>query len=138
MTSLGLKKREAGPSQKDDMHECELAWRLTALAEGELSGMKRNQVYVALGAGDVISAVALLVQVIANSQLAVSAELLADLYRWIDAYQRHPIEPAIRRMIGQTATMPDRPTSPTPAGSGSLTTVRPYRRNASPTSNRQQ
>jgi hypothetical protein len=87
------------------VHELQIAWLLAELASHDLDDVEQNHVYIALGAGDVITAIALLLQAIVNAQRVLGADLIAALRRWLKAYQGHPFEPPIRQLVGTAETI---------------------------------
>jgi hypothetical protein len=53
------------------VRELEIAWLLAELADHDLDDVEQNHVYIALGIGDVITAIALLLQAIVNAERVI-------------------------------------------------------------------
>jgi hypothetical protein len=109
------------------MVETELAWDLAEAAKGCLDRDQRNQVYIAIGVGDVFSAAKFLLRRIVRSQVSIPIETVLKLNSWVASYRDHPDEARLRDLIGQV-TIDDSVELPRlPAPTRDLSTVVSYR-----------
>jgi hypothetical protein len=104
-----------------------LAWELADAAKPCLDRKQRNQVYIAIGVGDVHSAVKFLLQTVVQSQVSVGSETLRNLNLWVASYRDHPDEARLLDLIGRvTVDQIDESPRP-PATPPALSTVMNYR-----------
>ena len=114
-------------SRRSAMVDTELAWELADAAKPCLDRKQRNQVYIAIGVGDVFSAAKFLLQTVVESQVSVGSETLWKLKLWVASYRDHPDEARLRDLIGRV-TIDHKVESPRPpAPPTALSTVMNYR-----------
>jgi hypothetical protein len=80
-----------------------LAWALADAADAHLDTGERHDVYIALGAGETLSAICVLTAVIARRRLALPADLVSEFTNWLDTYAGHAQEPFLRELIEHQA-----------------------------------
>jgi len=107
--------------------DTELAWELADAAKPCLDRKQRNQVYIAIGVGDVYSAVKFLLQTVVQSQISVSSETLWKMNLWVASYRDHPDEARLRDLIGSVTIHHIDETPRPPAPPPALSTVMNYR-----------
>jgi len=107
--------------------DTELAWELADAAKPCLDRKQRNQVYIAIGVGDVYSAVKFLLQTVVQSQVSVSSETLWKMNLWVASYRDHPDEARLRDLIGSVTIHHIDETPRPPAPPPALSTVMNYR-----------
>jgi hypothetical protein len=117
-------KRRGGRSARVDT---ELAWELADAAKPCLDRKQRNQVYIAIGVGDVYSAVKFLLQTVVQSQVSVGSETLRKLNLWVASYRDYPDEARLRDLIGRVTIHHIDETPRPPAPPPALSTVMNYR-----------
>jgi hypothetical protein len=110
------------------MVDAELAWELADTAKGHLDANQHNMVYVAIGVGDAFSAATFLLQRIVESGLAVRADLMLKLNRWVTSYRDHPEQARLRDLISRVRIEPFDEPCRVPAPPIILSTVTRYRR----------
>lgn len=97
------------------MVDTELAWELAETARGHLDARQRNQVYVAIAAGDAFWVTTFLLQKIVRSGLAIRSDTLPNLLRWVGSYRDHPEHGRLRDLIERVTVEPfDPPREVTP------------------------
>ena len=106
------------------MADIELAWELAEGGARHLDATERDNLYVAIGAGETFSAVKLLMHAVVGNGVALRAETIIRLLAWLDGYRDHPDERGLRRLIAQVNIDTDYHT-PAPTR---LPTVYRYRR----------
>jgi hypothetical protein len=104
--SLGWQPETAGT---------QLAWELAEIAKRHLGPNQRTEVYIAIGVGDVLSAATFLLQTVVRRGVAVRAELMLKLTRWVASYRDHPDEAHLRNLIGRLRVESFTPLSRVPA-----------------------
>lgn len=87
-------------------HEIKLAWQLAELARSQMDDVERDRVYVAIGAGDAFTAIALITRTLVRASLAVRTDLIKVLLGWLDGYCYHPEEPRLRELLGKVQARP--------------------------------
>jgi hypothetical protein len=113
--------------------EIELAWQLAELTSSHLRDAERRAAYVALGAGDALGAITVLVAVAVGANVVVGDAIADQLCRWLDSYLGQPFEPGLRRQIEamrctNEVVAPSADAAPTVGTPNFLVTVRRYRR----------
>jgi hypothetical protein len=109
------------------MHDVELAWELAELVHNRLTAIERNNVYIAIGAGDTFTAIEVLLQAVVVRSVALQDELVARLHHWLQGYANDPRGPDLHRILRNTRTA----VSDLPLGSprhGLLPPARRYQR----------
>jgi hypothetical protein len=81
------------------LQEINLAWALADAAKPYLCAVERNDVYVAIGAGDTFVAIRQLFKSIAMKRISLQPDLLQRCTTWLDAYVGHEEERYLRRLI---------------------------------------
>src|ERR1700743_362798 len=66
-----------------------------------LGTVQRNDVFVAIGIGDALTAIRLLLDAITRAGSTVEEGLATRLSSWLDSYTGHDDEPLVRRLIRQ-------------------------------------
>ena len=80
-------------------HEDNLAWVLALAAKPHLNGVERNDLFVAIGAGETFAVVSALVKWFAIKRIPVEPDLVRQCMSWLDAYVGHEDEWFLRRLI---------------------------------------
>jgi hypothetical protein len=83
-----------------------LAWTLADAASRYLGTVQRNEVFVAIGIGDALTAIRLLLDAITRAGSTVEEGLATRLSSWLDSYSGHDDEPLVRRLIRQAVRGP--------------------------------
>lgn len=89
------------PTWGSASREKELAWTLADAAGRYLGTVQRNDVFVAIGIGDALTAIRLLLDAITRAGSTVEEGLATRLSSWLDSYTGHDDEPLVRRLIRQ-------------------------------------
>jgi hypothetical protein len=97
------------------MVDTELAWDLADAARGHLDAGQRNAVYTGIAVGDAVLAITFLLQTIVRAGLAVRADLVPKLLRWVASYDDHPEQAHLRYLIGRVRIQPFDPPRGAPA-----------------------
>ena len=80
-------------------HEANLAWALALAAKPFLDVVERNDMFVAIGAGETFAVVRALVKWIAIQRIPVEPDLVRQCVTWLDGYVGHHDERCLRRLI---------------------------------------
>ena len=80
-------------------HEANLAWALALAAKPFLHVADRNDLFVAIGAGETFAVVRALVKWVAINRIPVEPDLVRQCISWLDAYVGHRDERYLRRLI---------------------------------------
>jgi len=104
-----------------------LAWDLADAAKPCLDRQQRNKVYIAIGVGDVYSAVKFLLQTVVQSQVSVGSETARKLNLWVASYRDHPDEARLLDLIGRVTVDQVHESPRPPASPPALSTVMNYR-----------
>jgi hypothetical protein len=88
------------------MVDTELAWELADTARGHLNAPQRDAVYVGIASGEALWAVSFLLQAIVRAGVAVRADLVQKLLRWVASYHDHPKQAHLRYLIGHVRIQP--------------------------------
>jgi hypothetical protein len=80
-------------------HEADLAWALALAAKPHLDDVGRNDMFVAVGAGETFAVVRALVKWVAINRIPVEPDLVRQCDSWLDAYVGHEDERCLRRLI---------------------------------------
>jgi hypothetical protein len=80
-------------------HEANLAWALALAAKRHLSIVDRNNIFVAIGAGETFAVVRALVKWIAIKRIPVEPDLVRQCVSWLDGYVGRDDERYLRRLI---------------------------------------
>jgi hypothetical protein len=81
------------------VQETDLAWALADAARPYLCAVERDDVYVAIGAGETFAAIRQLVKSVAVKRISLRADLVQRCTTWLDAYVGHEQERYLRRLI---------------------------------------
>ena len=79
--------------------EANLAWALAEAAKPHLNTVERNNVFLAIGAGEPFAAICQLLKSIATKRIPVRPELVQRCRMWLSAYMGHEHERYLRRLI---------------------------------------
>jgi|GEM_PF-1291742 len=79
--------------------ETNLAWALAEAAKPHLNTVERNDVFVAIGAGEPFAAICQLLKSIATTRIPVRPDLAQRCRMWLSAYMGHEDERYLRRLI---------------------------------------
>jgi hypothetical protein len=81
------------------VHEADLAWRLALAVKPHLDTVERNDIFVALGAGDTFSAMRRLLKLVAVKKIRIGPQLVRQCISWLEGhvqqngeYFRHLVE----------------------------------------------
>jgi hypothetical protein len=80
-------------------HEANLAWALALAAKPFLDVAERNDLFVAIGAGETFAVVRALVKWVAIKRIPVEPDLVRQCVSWLDGYAGHDDERYLRRLI---------------------------------------
>ncbi|PXX08352.1 hypothetical protein [Mycolicibacterium moriokaense] len=80
-------------------HEANLAWALALAAKPFLDVVDRNDMFVAIGAGETFAVVRALVKWVAIKQIPVEPDVVRQCVSWLDGYVGHEDEHFLRRLI---------------------------------------
>jgi hypothetical protein len=80
------------------VHEADLAWRLAQAVKPHLDTVERNDIFVALGAGDTFSAMRCLLKLVAVRKIRIGPELVPQCISWLEGHVQHDGE-YFRRLI---------------------------------------
>jgi hypothetical protein len=80
-------------------HEANLAWALALAAKPFLDVAERNDLFVAIGAGETFAVVRALVKWIAIKRIPVEPDLVRQCVSWLEGYAGHDDERYLRRLI---------------------------------------
>ena len=80
-------------------HEARLAWALALAAKPHLDALERNDIFVAIGAGETFAAIYTLLKWVAIKRIPVEPDLARQCVSWLDAYTGHEDERYVRRLI---------------------------------------
>src|ERR1700758_2186240 len=81
------------------LHETNLAWALADAVKPYLCVAERNDVYVAIGAGETFTAIRQLLKSVAMNRIPLRRDLLQRCTTWLDTYVGHEEERYLRRLI---------------------------------------
>jgi hypothetical protein len=112
------------------MQEQNLAWALAEIADPCFGVAERNDIYVAIGAGDTFSAIHASVAVIAREGLPLPFELVAALPSWLNAHSHNESEPQLRGLVTMLTMRPPNHPSQAERGRRRLSVAQRYRREA--------
>jgi hypothetical protein len=104
--------------------DIQLAWELAEVGARHLDATERDNLYVAIGAGETFKAVESLMHAVVGNGVALRAETITRLLAWLDGYRNHPDERGLRRLIAELNIDTDYP----PPAPTRLATVYRYRR----------
>ena len=82
-------------------HEANLAWALAIAAKQHLGIVDRNNIFVAIGAGETFAVVRALVKWVAIKRIPVKPDLVRQCVSWLDGYAGHDDERYLRRLIDE-------------------------------------
>jgi hypothetical protein len=71
------------------MHEADLAWTLALAVKPHLDTVERNDIFVALGAGDTFSAMRRLLRLVAVKKICIGQELVPQCISWLEGHIQH-------------------------------------------------
>jgi hypothetical protein len=91
------------------VEEPKLAWALAEITHPYFYVAERNDIYVAIGAGDTFSAICSLITVIVRERLPLLADVVAMLPSWINGYAA---DAAVRHVHGLIASLQSQPRHP--------------------------
>jgi hypothetical protein len=80
-------------------HEASLAWALALAAKPHLDALERNDIFVAIGAGETFAAIYTLLKWVAIKRIPVGPDLVQRCVSWLDVYVGHEDERYLRRLI---------------------------------------
>jgi hypothetical protein len=80
-------------------HEANLAWALALAAKPHVDAVERNDIFVAIGAGDTLAAIRELIKCVAIRGIPMGPDLVRGCVSWLDAYVGHEDERYLRRLI---------------------------------------
>ena len=80
-------------------HEANLAWALAQTAKPHLDVIERNDIFVAIGAGETFAAIRELLKWVAIKRIPVERDLVRRCVSWLDAYVGHEDERKLRLLI---------------------------------------
>jgi hypothetical protein len=80
-------------------HEANLAWALVLAAKPHLDAVERNDIFVAIGAGETFAAIHALLKWVAIKRIPMEPDLVQRCISWLDAYVGHEDERCLRRLI---------------------------------------
>ena len=83
----------------DGVREANLAWALAETAKPYLSAGERDDVFMAIGAGDTFAAIRQLFRWVAIKGIPVGLDLAECCTMWLNAYAGHEDERYLRRLI---------------------------------------
>jgi len=81
------------------VHEADLAWGLALAAKPCLDAVERNDIFVAIGAGDTFTAIGKLLKSVAIKRIPLGPDLVRRCMLWLLAYAGHEDERHLRRLI---------------------------------------
>jgi hypothetical protein len=81
------------------LHEANVAWALADAVKPYLCAAERNDVYVAIGAGETFTAIRQLLKSVAMNRIPLRPDLLHRCTTWLDTYVGHEEEWYLRRLI---------------------------------------
>jgi hypothetical protein len=79
--------------------EANLAWALALTAKQFLNVVERNDMFVAIGAGETFAVIRALLKWFAIKRIPVEPDLVRQCGSWLDAYVGHEDERYLRRVI---------------------------------------
>jgi hypothetical protein len=80
-------------------HEANLAWALALAVKPFLDVVERNDLFVAIGAGETFAVVRALVKWVAIKRIPVEPAVVRQCVSWLDGYAGHDDERYLRRLI---------------------------------------
>ncbi|AGB22386.1 hypothetical protein Mycsm_02018 [Mycobacterium sp. JS623] len=86
---------------KELSREASLAWTLADAVKPYLSGIERNHVFMAIGAGETFAAVRGMVKSVAVKRITLRPDLVQECITWLQAYVGHEDEQYLRRLIAE-------------------------------------
>jgi hypothetical protein len=86
------------------VHEADLAWRLALAVKPHLDTVERNDIFVALGAGDTFSAMRRLLKLVAVNKICIGPELARECISWLEGHVQHDGE-YFRRLIASLVSL---------------------------------
>ena len=87
------------------MADIQLAWELAEVGARHLDATERENLFVAIGAGETFKAVESLMHAVVGNGVALRAETITRLLAWLDGYRNHPDERGLRRLIAGVNTL---------------------------------
>lgn len=81
------------------VQEINLAWALAEAARPQLSAVERDDIFVAIGAGDTFGAIRQLFKSVAIKRIPLRPDLVQRCTTWLHAYVGHEDERYLRRLI---------------------------------------
>src|ERR1700757_420022 len=81
------------------VQEPALAWARAEAVKPYLSGIERNHVFMAIGAGETFAAIRGMVKSVAVKRIALRPDLVQECAMWLQAYVGHEDEQYLRRVI---------------------------------------
>ncbi len=85
----------------DDCPPADLLWTLAHYIDPLLTGPRRDAVYVAIGAGDGIGAMTVLMSLMLEHHVALPSAIINGIHRWLDGYLGTDREPLLRAAISR-------------------------------------
>jgi hypothetical protein len=80
-------------------HELELAWALSESVGPRVSETDQHQIYIALGLGEPLAAIRIMLQLAVSHRIALSVDLVAAARLWSRAYWGSPDEDPLRDLL---------------------------------------
>jgi hypothetical protein len=71
------------------VHEADLAWRLALAVKPHLDTVERNDIFVALGAGDTFSAMRRLLKLVAVKEIYIGPRLVQQCISWLEGHVQY-------------------------------------------------
>ena len=81
------------------VHEANLAWAVAEAVKPYLSAVERDEVFVAIGAGETFAAFRQLFRSVAVKRIPLRPDLLQQCRTWLYTYRGHDDERYLRRLI---------------------------------------
>jgi hypothetical protein len=88
-----------------------LASELAAAARPQMTNVEADRIYIAIGIGEALDAIEVLITVIARKRIPVTEELAATVNTWLDCHRGHNAEPRLRKLIANAKTYRPQPMS---------------------------
>jgi len=79
--------------------ELELAWALSESIGPRLSATDQHQIYVALGLGESLAAIGVMLQLAVSRRIALSVDLVAAAELWLRTYRGSPEEEPLSDLL---------------------------------------
>jgi hypothetical protein len=84
---------------KHVVHEANLAWAVAEAAKPHLNAVERDEVFVAIGAGETFAAMRQLLRSVEIKRIPLGLDLLQQCRTWLRGYGGHDDERHLRRLI---------------------------------------